>query len=73
MPRWERRPKPEVKEAQSGRRERAYGHFERMFLPSVLIDRDHVTAALHHGVLTVRLPKREMAQLKYMPSEEGVG
>ena len=28
------------------------------FLLPALIDRDHVTAEMHHGVLTLRLPKR---------------
>jgi HSP20 family protein len=71
--RGERRPKPEAKEEQYRRRERAYGRFERMFLLPTLIDRDHVTAQVQHGVLTLRLPKSEMAKPKRIPIMETEG
>jgi HSP20 family protein len=68
--RGERRPKPEAKEEQYRRRERAYGRFERVFLLPTLIDRDHVTAQFQQGVLTLRLPKREEAKPKRIPIVE---
>jgi HSP20 family protein len=72
--RGERRPTPEAREEQYRRRERAYGRFERVFLLPQTIDRDHVTAQFQHGVLTLRLPKSEMAKPKRIPvmeTEEG--
>jgi HSP20 family protein len=71
--RGERRPKPEAKEEQYRRRERAYGRFERMFLLPQTIDRDHVTAEMRHGVLTLRLPKSEMAKPKRIAVRETEG
>jgi len=62
--RGERKRPSDVKEEQYRRHERAYGHFERSFLLPALIDRDHVTAEMHLGVLTLRLPKSEMAKPK---------
>ncbi len=73
MLRGERRPTPDVKEEQYRRRERAYGRFERIFLLPALIDRDHVTAQLRHGLLTLRLPKREEAMPKRIPILETEG
>jgi HSP20 family protein len=71
--RGEHRPTSDVKEEQYQRRERAYGRFERSFLLPALIDRDHVTAEMHHGVLTLWLPKSDMAKPKRIPIEEGAG
>jgi HSP20 family protein len=62
--RGERKRPSEVAEAQYHRRERAYGHFERLFVLPAMIDRDQVTASYQHGVLTLRLPKSEMAKPK---------
>jgi HSP20 family protein len=71
--RGEHRPKPEMKEEHYRRRERAYGRFERTFLLPALIDRDKVTAEMHHGVLTLRLPKSDLAKPKRIPIGEGAG
>jgi HSP20 family protein len=68
--RGERRPMPEAKEEQYRRRERAYGRFERVFLLPQTIDRDKVSAQFQHGVLTLRLPKSEMAKPKRIPIME---
>jgi HSP20 family protein len=68
--RGERRPKSDVKEEQYRRRERAYGRFERSFLLPALIDREKVTAEMHHGVLTLWLPKSNMAKPKRIPIRE---
>ena len=67
------RPNPEMKEEHYRRRERAYGRFERTFLLPALIDRDHVTAEMHHGVLTLRLPKSEAAKPKRIPIRDAEG
>ena len=69
--RGERRPMSEVRKKYR-RHERAYGRFERSFLLPALIDRDHVTAEMHHGVLTLRLPKRP-AKPKRIPIREAAG
>jgi HSP20 family protein len=71
--RGERRPMSDVKEEQYRRHERAYGRFERSFLLPALIDRDHVTAEMHHGVLTLRLPKSDLATPKRIPIREAAG
>jgi HSP20 family protein len=68
--RGERKRPSEVKEEQYRRHERAYGRFERTFLLPALIDRDHVTAEMHHGVLTLRLPKSDLAKPKRIPIRE---
>jgi HSP20 family protein len=71
--RGERRPKPDVKEEQYRRRERVYGRFERSFLLPHLIDRDKVTAQFQHGVLTLWLPKSEVAKPKRIPIMDAEG
>jgi HSP20 family protein len=71
--RGERKPPSAVKEEQYRRHERAYGRFERAFLLPAVIDRDHVTAEMHHGVLTLRLPKNDLAKPKRIPIREGAG
>jgi HSP20 family protein len=67
------RPKPEMKEEHYRRRERAYGRFERVFVLPALIDRDEVTAEFHHGVLTLQLPKSDMAKPKRIPIRDAAG
>ena len=66
-------PKPEMKEEHYRRRERAYGRFERVFVLPALIDRDKVTAEFHHGVLTLQLPKSDMAKPKRIPIRDAAG
>jgi HSP20 family protein len=68
--RGERKPPSTVKEEPYRRHERAYGRFERSFLLPAVIDRDHVTAEMHHGVLTLRLPKSDLAKPKRIPIRE---
>jgi HSP20 family protein len=68
--RGERKAPSEVKEEQYRRHERAYGRFERSFLLPAVIERDHVTAEMHHGVLTLRLPKSDLAKPKRIPIQE---
>jgi HSP20 family protein len=68
--RGERKAPSDVKEEQYRRHERAYGCFERSFLLPAVIERDHVTAEMHHGVLTLRLPKSDLAKPKRIPIQE---
>ena len=52
-------------EAQSGlwhRRERSFADFARLLNLPHPVDPEHVEASLKHGVLTVKLPKREEAR-----------
>ena len=71
--RGERKPPSEVKEEQYRRHERTYGSFERSFLLPAVIERDKVTAEMHHGVLTLRLPKSDLAKPKRIPIAEAAG
>jgi HSP20 family protein len=71
--RGERKPPSEVKEEQYRRHERAYGRFERSFLLPAVIERDKVTAEMHHGVLTLRLPKSDLANPKRIPIRDAEG
>ena len=68
-----RKPPSDVKEEQYRRHERAYGRFERSFLLPAVIDRDHVTAEMHHGVLTLSLLKSDLAKPKRIPIREAEG
>jgi HSP20 family protein len=71
--RGERKPPSDVKEEQYRWHERAYGRFERSFLLPAVIDRDHVTAEMHHGILRLRLPKSDLAKPKRIPIREAAG
>jgi HSP20 family protein len=71
--RGERKAPSDVKEEQYRRHERAYGCFERSFLLPAVIERDHVTAEMHHGVLTLRLPKSDLAKPKRIPIADAAG
>jgi HSP20 family protein len=71
--RGERKAPSEVKEEQYRRHERAYGRFERSFLLPAVIDRDKVTAEMHHGVLTLRLAKSDLAKPKRIPIADAAG
>ena len=44
--------------------ERSYGAFVRYFTLPETVDTEHVQAALHAGVLTITLPKKEVAKPK---------
>jgi HSP20 family protein len=71
--RGERKAPSDVKEEQYRRHERAYGRFERSFLLPAVIDRDKVTAEMHHGVLTLRLAKSDLAKPKRIPIADAAG
>jgi HSP20 family protein len=71
--RGERRTTPDTKEEQYRRHERAYGRFERTFLLPAVIDRDKVTAEMHQGILTLWLPKSDLAKPKRVPIREETG
>jgi HSP20 family protein len=62
--RGERKQPSDTADAKYHRRERAYGRFERLFVLPAMIDRDKVSASYQNGVLTLRLPKSEMAKPK---------
>ena len=62
-----------MKEEQYRRHERANGRFERSFLLPAVIERDKVTAEMHHGVLTLRLPKSDLAKPKRIPIRDAEG
>jgi len=44
------------------RQERAYGAFNRAFVLPETVDLEKVTADCSHGVLTITLPKKELAK-----------
>ena len=46
------------------RMERSYGSFVRIFTVPDTVDSEHVTAAYEAGVLTISLPKKEVAKPK---------
>jgi HSP20 family protein len=71
--RGERKAPSDVQEEQYRRHERAYGRFERSFLLPTVIERDHVTAEMHHGILTLRLPKSDLAKPKRIPIADAAG
>jgi len=60
----ERRYEKNVNEENVHRVERSYGRFSRSFSLPTNIDTSKVNAAMNHGVLEVRLPKRESAKPK---------
>jgi HSP20 family protein len=41
------------------RREFAYASFRQIFNLPESVDRDKIKAKMHHGVLSIKLPKRE--------------
>ena len=53
------------------RRERSYGRFERVLELPVEIDANKVDATLHDGVLTVTLPKSEVAKARKIDVKTG--
>ena len=58
--------KLETEEPKKGfhRMERSYGSFVRYFTVPDTVDSEHVQADYHNGVLTVTLPKKEIAKPK---------
>jgi len=59
----ERNNEKDVKEENAHRIERSYGRFVRSFSLPTNVDADKVDASMNHGVLEVRLPKKESAKL----------
>jgi HSP20 family protein len=49
------------------RMERAYGAFQRSFNFPAIVDPDNISAEFKDGVLVVRVPKKETAQVKEIP------
>lgn len=49
------------------RTERWFGAFERVFTLPDSVDGEHIEAALEHGVLTLRLPKKAEVQPRKIP------
>lgn len=60
--RGERRFEQEAKEGGYHRVERSYGSFARYFTLPDTVDPEHVKADYKSGVLTVKLPKKELAK-----------
>jgi HSP20 family protein len=58
----ERKFESEVKRENYHRIERSYGAFARTFTLPPTVDQDNIRAEYKNGVLTVSLPKREVAQ-----------
>lgn len=59
----------EEKKENYQRIESSYGQFSRSFALPSTIDRDRIRAEMKHGVLEVRIPKREGAKGKSIPIE----
>jgi HSP20 family protein len=60
----ERKRESDVKAAQYHRVERAYGAFQRAFRLPALVDADKAEATFKAGVLELKLPKADKAELK---------
>jgi HSP20 family protein len=60
--RGERKYENETKEGGFHRVERSYGSFARYFTLPETVDPEHVNADYKNGVLTVTLPKKELAK-----------
>lgn len=60
----ERKHEAEVKEDRYHRVERAYGTFQRSFVPPTMVDQEKVQATCHDGIPELRLPKSEAAKPK---------
>ncbi len=60
----ERKLESEIKRENYHRIERSYGTFARTFTLPPTVDQDNIRAEYKQGVLTVSLPKREVAQGK---------
>lgn len=53
---------PEDNNAKNHRREREFGRFSRIFALPGDIDRDRIDASLKNGILTITIPKAEVAK-----------
>ncbi len=62
--RGERKFESEVKRENYHRIERSFGSFSRAFTLPPTVDQEKIQADYKNGVLTVKLPKREVAQAK---------
>jgi HSP20 family protein len=62
MLRGERKPAAAVADERYYRRECVYGPFQRAFVLPATVDREHVQATYHDGLLELRLPKVEAAK-----------
>lgn len=58
----ERKPATEVPEERHHRRERAFGHFNRLVSLNEQVDADRIEATLKDGILRVVLPKKPEAK-----------
>ncbi|HXG12867.1 MAG TPA: Hsp20/alpha crystallin family protein [Gemmataceae bacterium] len=58
------RKQPTFKEGRWDRQERGFGRFSRVIDLPAEVDADKIEAKLHHGVLTITMPKRESARPK---------
>lgn len=58
----ERRAEKEIKKENYHRMERAYGNFSRSFTLPAYIDTEKVKADFKNGLLTITLPKKEVAK-----------
>lgn len=67
----ERKPPQEAEKGSYHRRERAYGRFSRALRVPDDLDPDRATAVLNHGILTVRIPKREEAKPRTIQVQAG--
>ena len=67
--RGERRFESEKKEGGFHRVERSYGSFARYFTLPDTVDPEHVKADYKNGVLTVKLPKKELAKPRQIKVE----
>src|SRR5207302_7949615 len=71
--RGERKFEKEEKEENFHRIERRYGTFTRSFTLPQTVDTNRVTAGYEHGVLTIKLAKKEAAKPKQVKVEIGSG
>ena len=65
----ERKQESEVSEEGYRRIERSHGSFERAILLPSTVDADRIKASYSHGVLEIRLPRREEAKAKAIKVE----
>ncbi len=62
---------PEVQKGTWHRQERSFGSFTRLISLPTPVEPDRVQAELKHGVLTVKLPKREEAKPRRISVQAG--
>jgi HSP20 family protein len=69
--RGERKFESEVKRENFHRIERSYGSFSRVFTLPPTVDQERIKADYRNGILSVTLPKRELAQSKQINVQVG--